>query len=78
MLTTGRIGRTDSKDMEITSTKHVSVKKTFQLNSLDNLMFQAGGFISTLFGTLVQTWVLSQLCFCGFGSDLNTWDKKQC
>lgn len=40
-------------------------------------MLPAGGFISTLFGTLVQTWVLSQLCFCGFGSDLNTWDKKQ-
>lgn len=40
-------------------------------------MLPAGGFISTLFGTLVQTWVLSQLCFCGFGSDLNTLDKKQ-
>ena len=63
--------------MEITSTKNVSVKKTFQLNSLDNLMLQAGGFISTLFGTLVQTWELSPLCFCGFGSDLKTLDKKQ-
>ena len=67
---------TDRKDMEITFNKKLC-QKSFRLDCLDYLMLQPGGFISTLFGTLVQIWVLSQLCFCGFGSDLNTWDKKQ-
>ena len=76
MLTTGRI-RDRFERHGNNFNKTCFCQKSFQLNSLDNLMLQAGGFISTLFGTLAPTWVLSQLCFCGFGSDLNTWDKKQ-